>query len=372
MIVAADGKLDPLDTLIRVLVFVIGALGILMFYRSILRVAVLHIRQRDWIATQTGRIARAPVLYLARRQRNYEDVQKTMVWAFPVHILFLIAVYFIWVQVSFMLLLWAVEIDRSWLKNFIISGSALSTLGFSTPASAAGQLFAILEGAFGLGIIVFMFTFLPGYRAAVQNREDLVGWIFARVGERPTAFSLIDWSQKTDQLQDPGPIFERAESWFRALQETHLLTPSLAFVPAVRTRRTWVGAATCMLDAASFALSSLDVKGVQLARTCHDTGVEALNLVARELSDETGVVAVEAVKGDGDDLAEAYNATYDRLAAAGLPMRPNRDECRLAFMSLRAEYMRAVRELAAATLMPTDEPWVLPWATPRPTATSAH
>jgi hypothetical protein len=346
------------DWSLRPIAFVIGLFGLIMFFRSILRVAVLHIRKRDWIAINTAKAARAPILYFARKRRDYGDVQNIMVWAFPSFILCLIAVYFLWVQVSFTLLIWAVEPEKNWLKAFIASGSALSTLGFATPTSTVGQLFAIWEGAFGLGIIVFMFTFIPSYRAAIQAREDLVEWLFTRVGARPTVFSLIVWCQEADQWEDFPAIMDRGESWFRALLATHLLTPALAFVPEEHQGRTWVGAAVCMLDAGSFVLSSLNVKALISARTCRETGVDALRQIAGELRPFTNVVRV--TNGGDNEFAAAYDAAYENLRVAGMPMKPNRDECRVAFVSLRSTYVASVREIAAATLMPIEEPWVLP------------
>jgi hypothetical protein len=291
---------------------------------------------------------------------DYGDVQNIMVWTFPSFILCLIAVYFLWVQVSFTLLIWAVEAEKNWLKAFIASGSALSTLGFATPTGTVGQLFAIWEGAIGLGIIVFMFTFIPGYRAAIQGCEDLVEWLFTRVGARPTVFSLIAWCQEADQWEDLTAIMDRGESWFRALLETHLLAPALAFVPEEHQGGTWVGAAVCMLDAASFVLSSLNVKGLQSARTCHETGVDALRQIARELRPFTNIATV--TNGSDDEFAAAYDAAYEKLRVAGISMKPNRDECRVALVSLRSRYVAFVREIAAATLMPIEEPWVLPRA----------
>jgi len=348
------------DWTLRSIVFVIGLFGLVMFFRSILRVAVLHIRKRDWIAIQTARAAQAPLVYFARKRRNYDDVQDIMVWAVPSFLLCLISVYFLWVQVSFTLLIWAVEAEKNWLKAFIASGSALSTLGFATPTSTVGQLFAIWEGALGLGIIVFMFTFIPGYRAAIQDREDLVEWMFTRIGARPTVFSLIAWCQEADQWDDLRAIMDRGESWFRALLETHLPTPALAFVPEAHQERTWVGAAVCMLDAASFVLSSLNVKGLHSARTCYDTGIDALSPIARELRFFRNVVT--STNGTDDESTVAYDAAYENLRLAGVSMKPDRDGCRVAFLSLRSTYVAFVREIAAATLMPIEEPWVLPRA----------
>jgi hypothetical protein len=352
--------METFEIWIRVGVFAAGVFGLIVFFRSILRVAVLNRRQRDWLTTLVGNLIRVAVMCFARRRRRYGDVQKTMAWAFPIYIFSLIAVWFLLVQTSFALMILALEADRNWLKAFIASGSALSTLGFATPSNVVGQLLGVLEGGFGLGIVVFMFTFIPGYRSATQAREEMVGWLFARVGARPTAFSLVEWCRIAGQCEDMTPVWTSGESWFRGLLETHSVVPLLAFVPSVYCGRTWIGAATGMLDAASFVLSSLNVKGLESARLCHATGVNALRLIARELP---GAVNVDTAANENiDRLAAAYDAAYERFVAAGLAMKPDREECRRSFLTYRSRYEGLVRSIAAATLMPIEEPWVLPQA----------
>jgi hypothetical protein len=92
-----------------------------------------------------------------------------------------------------------------------------------------------------------MFTFIPGYRSAVQDREEMVGWLSARVGEHPTLFCLVDWCSKTGQLDGMSTIWANGETWFRGLLKTHALTPLLVYVPSIYRRRTWVGTAALAL-----------------------------------------------------------------------------------------------------------------------------
>ena len=345
--------MEAFDTWIRVGAFAVGFLGVVAFFQSILRVALLHRRQRDWLSTQIGSGISVVMKHVARRQRDYDDVQRTMDWAFPIYNLSLAAVWFLLVQTSFALMIWALEVDRTWLKAFIASGSALSTLGFATPSNPVGQLLGVLEGAVGLGIVVFILGFIPGYRSAVEVRENLVGWLYARVGARPTAFSLVEWCQTADQSEDMTPIWNAGESWFRSLSETHSRTPLLALVPSTYSGRTWIGAAAIILDAASFALSSQKIKGLKSARSCHAVGVDALRQIARELP---GAMNVDTAAGGGtDNLVAAFDAAYERFVAAGVLMNPDRDECRRDFLTRRSSYEGLVRSIAMATLMPIDE-----------------
>ena len=164
--------MEAFDSWVRVGSFAVGFLGVVAFFQSILRVALLHRRQGDWLATSIGKVTTRLIKHLARRRRDYEDVQRTMDWAFPIYNLTLAGVWFLLVQTSFALMIWALEVDRTWLKSFIASGSALSTLGFATPSNPVGQLLSVLEGAVGLGIVVFILGFIPGYRSAVEVREN--------------------------------------------------------------------------------------------------------------------------------------------------------------------------------------------------------
>jgi hypothetical protein len=80
---------------------------------------------------------------------------------------------------GFGLVIWSCQAEHSLLKAMIASGAQLSTLGFLTPPDTAGQLLAILEGAIGLGIVVFYFTFIPGYQTAIQLRQA-APWMVAQ------------------------------------------------------------------------------------------------------------------------------------------------------------------------------------------------
>ena len=82
----------------------------------------------------------------------------------------------------------------------------------------------------GLGIVVFLLTFVPGYQTAIQARELKVAWLYARVGAEPANFELIEWFQRSGRFDDIGDVWDDWEEWFRNLVETHTLAPVLAFV----------------------------------------------------------------------------------------------------------------------------------------------
>jgi hypothetical protein len=338
------------DSWLRAGAFVVGLLLVLAFLQSVLRVAIVNRQRGDRLARTIGHVVYTAVAGLARRRRGYDKVQDALAWVLPIYILALIGFWFLLVQAGFSLLIWSLQAEHSLLQATIASGSALSTLGFLTPPDISGQLLAIPEGAFGLGIVVFFFTFIPGYQTTIQQREVKVAWLYARCGADPTAAGFIEWLQRSGKARDMTEIWEDWETWFRLLIETHTLAPVVSFVPSVHRGQSWLVAATIVLDSASFWLSALDDEAQSAAAMCHATGVRALRLVAaqhriRDVRDATGS------RRCGFDRA-AVEETRERLAALGVPVRADADASWQGFAALCGEYEVFLEQLAAILLVP--------------------
>jgi hypothetical protein len=295
---------------------------------------------------------------LARKQKRYENVQDVLAWILPLYILLVIIVWFALVLAGFALLIWSCQGERSLLEAMIASGSQLSTLGFLTPPDTAGRVFAILEGATGLGIVVFYFTFIPGYQTTIKARQVKVAWLYARASHGLTNFSLLEWFMLSG-ANDWNGLWEDWESWFRDLGETHGLAPVLAFVPTVHRDQTWLAAAVVALDSACFYLSAIEAQGALSATVCHRTGVDALRLIATALADRQA--APEAL--GGRRLAQAdFDMACDRFSGLGAKVRAEREACWLRFVELRGEYEAFLQNLARILLVPASDRLLLPLA----------
>jgi hypothetical protein len=293
------------------------------------------------------RLARRPL-----RHRDYGEIQDMLAWILPLYILLLIVVWFILVQAGFSLLIWSSQAEHSMLQAVIASGSALSTLGFLTPPGIAGQSLAIPEGAMGLGIVVFYFTFIPGYQQAIQLRENKVAWLYARAGAGLTNFALAEWFLLSG-AGDMSSLWEEWEAWFRNLLETHSRTPVLAFVPTVHRGQTWLAATAVALDSASFCLAALDMRGLPSAAVCQQTGVNAVRLIANELTDRR-VVGAAVPAGQGLRRDE-FDMACDRMAALGATVKAEREACWRRFIGLRGEYEGFLPRMADRLLVPMQE-----------------
>jgi hypothetical protein len=343
---------------LRIGAALIGMLLVLAALRSVFQVAVINRQRGDWLARRVGWLVYTTLAHRALKRQSYADIQDVLAWVLPLYILLLIVVWFGIVQTGFSLLIWSSQAEHSLLQAVIASGSALSTLGFLTPPGTAGQLLAILEGAMGLGVVVFYFTFIPGYQTTIQLRQIKVAWLYARSGPRLTNFTLVEWFLVSG-ANDWNGLWEDWESWFRNLAETHALAPILAFVPTVHRDQTWLTAAAVALDSVSFYLSALEERAMSSASVCHRTGVDALRLIAAELADRRG--APEPLSGRG--LARSdFDTTCDRLTELGAEIKAERDVCWRRFTELRGEYEAFLPKLAESLLVPVHDSLLLPLA----------
>jgi hypothetical protein len=336
------------DLPIRVVAFFAGLLLTAFFLKSVSSTVLVNGLHGHWLARRIDRLAYALVASVGSRRRAYSAAQEALAWLLPIYMLLLIVAWFLLAQVGFSLIIWSVQAEHSIGRALIASGSALSTLGFMTPPEVPGQILAVLEGAFGLGIVVFFFTFIPGYQSAVQMREARTAWLYARTGERPAGYAFLNWAYDDGASKDLTALWDSWEDWFRLLMETHTVTPILAFVPSIHRGQSWLVAATAVLDAASLSVAALelDTSGQASAKVCHTTGVAALKLLSERYHEGNASGPVHPVS------RSAFDTACERMAALAIPLKAGRDSSWQRFVKLRSEYDQYLPGLARSLLLP--------------------
>ena len=340
---------------LNVLAVSIGFLLLFIYFRSIVRVILLNRRERDFIGRSCGRLAVSMVHAVVGDTNDQDRVQRLKAWVMPIYIFLAVVAWFLLVQLAFTFILIGTGVDNEWAHAFMVSGSALSTLGFATPPDLLGQYLAVFEAGIGLAVVILLFTFVPGYQASVQIRERRVGWLYSRTGQHPNAIRLLEAQKVAGRLDDSD--WEEWESWFRGLLETHAISPILCYVPSIYRGTNWVGAAAAVLDTTSLLLAALDRQHTSSARLCRETGVMAVRTIAAEL------YGSEPVPTPASQLAEPlpdFTTMYERLKELGLPVQSSESECNEAFIRLRAEYEPSLRYISEATLMPVLPPTASP------------
>jgi hypothetical protein len=334
------------DLPIRVVAFLAGIILTAFFLKSVSSTVLVNRQHGHWLARRIDRLAYALVASVGRRRPTFNAAQEALAWLLPIYMLLLIVVWFLLAQTGFSLIIWSVQAEHSFGRAVIASGSALSTLGFMTPSEVQGQILAIVEGAVGLGIVVFFFTFIPGYQSTVQLREARTAWLYARAGEHPSGFAFLNWAYDGGASADLTALWDSWEDWFRLLIETHTVTPILAFVPSVHRGQSWLVAATVVLDAASFSVAALDTSGHASAKVCHRTGVGALKLLSERHYVREDRAPVHPAS------RSAFDAACERMIALNVPLKTDRDDSWHRFAELRSEYDLYLPRLARSLLLP--------------------
>ena len=347
---------------LRVVAVLIGLVLLFIYFRSIVRVLLLNRRERDMIGRFSGVCAVALIHAVAGDLRDHDRVQRIQAWVMPAYIFFAVVIWFLLVQVAFMFILVGTGVETRWAHAFSVSGSALSTLGFATPPGLLGQYLAIYEAGIGLAVVILLFTFVPGYQAAIQVRERRVGYLNSRTGQHPNAVSLLEFQKRAGRLHDNS--WDEWETWFRGVLETHAISPILCYVPSIYRGTNWVGAAAAVLDTTSLVLAALAPEHTNGARLCRETGVTTVRTIALELAQDPQVLTQT---NERSDALPEFGKLYDQLKSLGLPVTASQDACHETFMRLRSEYQPSLRYISKTTLMPIETPTV---SHPQPTPTA--
>jgi hypothetical protein len=317
-----------------------------------IRIALMNRHYRDFFAVVTGRVVYKVVAIRLGRKLDAQDTHSILLWLFPAYILSLIIVYFVGAMTGFALWYWATGAVSTWHQAFLASGSALNTLGFATPTDNIGQWIAIPEGALGLGIVVFLFTFIPSYQAVIRSREDRTSWLYVRTGNEPSGVTLLEWSQRAGIAGNMRDVWEAWEDWFRMLGDTHSVLPMLTMSPSVQSGQSWVSAAAAVLDAATLATWSLETNDTEAARICVQTGTRALLAIA----DALGRARSATEPAGTGPSREKYEVARARLCSSGIRLKivVDQETQWRESQRMREQYEDALFFVARRTFAPLD------------------
>ena len=287
-----------------------------------------------------------------RRARTYYALDRVMAMYAPVTLLLLPFVWLALLVVAYAAMFWSLG-EQPW-GAVEVSGSSLLTLGFRRPDGRDAVLLSFTEAALGVGMIALLLTFLPTIYSAFSRREELVSMLEVRAGTPPSAVVMLERYHRIDMLGKADDLWERAEAWFAHLSETHTSLAALAFFRSPHPDHSWVTAAGAILDAAALRESALELPWSPDAALCIRSGFLAL----RRIGDFFGI-AYDPDPAPDDPISigrDEFDAACDRLAAAGAPLKPDRDQAWRDFVGWRVNYDTVLLALAGLTLAPTA-PW---------------
>ena len=328
-----------------------GAFFVFYFFKSLIRVGVLNQHFQDPLAFWVGRLVfRGFQLRMRRIPRGDPRRNEIATWYWPCALISVITAWFLLVMLGFGLLNWGFRVDKDLTQALISSGSSLSTLGFLTPTTLPGQVLAIVEGAIGLFLVVYLFTFLPGFLDLVNERGDRVAWIYARTGPDPSGVGLLLWYYESGRGKEIDAIFEDWEAFFRKLAKARSFLPILCVIRPLNPSESWVCAFGAFLDA--LALHSTTIARKSAAS---EIGLDCAVRAIKNFHSAMRGTPINPLRSP--ELMHVERREYEeacrRLEAAGVPLLKDREAAWNNFIQAHMRYEEEVAWLAAALADPT-------------------
>jgi len=296
---------------------------------------------------------------VVRRLDRYERQDAVMALFAPVGLLVLPVVWLLLVFASYSCAFWAIDPAAGWQAALDESGSSLFTLGFRSAADFPARLMGFTEAGLGLTLMALLITYLPSIYSAFSKREAAVQKLDVRAGTPPSAVTMIVRFHRIGWLDELDDLYRSWEDWFVELGETHTSLAALVFFRSPRADQSWITAAGCVLDTAAITSSTLDLgRRTPYADLCLRAGFLSLRSIARYLA-----IPFDPDPAAGDPISitrEEFLAAYAELEAAGVPLKPDREQCWRDFAGWRVNYDAVLLGLAAATMAP-----VAPWSSDR-------
>ncbi|MEY2418028.1 MAG: hypothetical protein QOG90_708 [Actinomycetota bacterium] len=277
---------------------------------------------------------RVPFVAVARR-RDHAGAHRLMRAYAPSALLVLPIIWMFVTWLCFASLFWALD-GSPWRHALETSGSAVTSLGTFHPDTFLSSVLSFGEAALGLGLVALLITYLPTIYAAYQRREREVSLLSVRAGTPPSPIEMIVRFQLIEFLDLTDEIWTGWEEWFVDVEESHTSMGSLAHFRSGLPDHSWITASGAVLDAASLLLSSVDVPRQPRAALCIRSGYLALRHVADFFDilydhDPQPTDPISVTRQEFDDALA-------QLAAAGVPLKPDREQAWRDFVGWRVNY----------------------------------
>jgi hypothetical protein len=342
---------------LRVLLFLAGAAAVLWTVRSVLRTFVVPRALRATMARAIFIAVRRIFRLRAGERHDYEMRDRVMAYYAPVALVVLLIVWVTILLVGFTAMFYALG-RLSLIDAFTVAGSSLFTLGFATRDYAPVVILDFVAAGTGLVFLALFITYLPSLYGGFQRRERGVAKLEVRAGNPPTGVYLIELAWIVGRLENLRELWAEWEDWFTDVDESHSALPVLAFFRSTHSNQSWITAAGAILDGASLYDSTIDVPRIPEPQYMIRSGYLCLRHLA-----EFFQIPVDHDPSPDDPISirrEEFDQAYDRLAATGVPVRADRDQCWRDFAGWRVNYDVALVELARLTMAPT-----VPWSSDR-------
>ena len=346
---------------IQIGVFLLGLALVIGTFFSALSTFVLPRPARTRLNQVVFGVLRWVFEVLLRFTKSYTRRDAIMAYYAPVGLMLLVPVWYTLIAIGYAAMYWAMGVP-GWQTDFILSGSSLLTIGIASSENIWVNILIFTEATFGLVLVALLIAYLPTMYSAFSRREQAVNLLEVRAGNPPSAVEMILRFHRIhglERLSDYWPVWE---AWFADVEESHSALPALVYFRSPRSSSSWVVAAGTVMDAASLTLSAVDIPSSASAQLSIRAGFLAL----RRICDCFGIAYPPDPRYPHEPVSISraeFTAALNSLDAAGVPLKPDRDQAWQDFAGWRVNYDVVLLALCALTMAPTA-----PWSSDRAAA----
>ncbi|MCW2669928.1 MAG: hypothetical protein JWO27_1825 [Frankiales bacterium] len=346
----------------RVVAAVVGALLVLLAWRSVIRTLVVPRRRRDRVTLLADRAVDKAYRLATSRVRDYATRDERLASQAAAMILCLLAMWLVLLFAGFGLLLLPFH-DLTLRQAFAQAGSSMFTLGYAGPDGAPLTAIDYLAAASGLVVVALQIGYLPSLYAAFNRRETEVTLLSSRAGTPAWGPEILARTRFGFGVEEDGAVMDEFylqwERWAADLSESHTNYPVLTRFRSPTKLGSWLVALVAVLDSAALwmALAPTSAPVVQ-ARLCLRMGFLAMRSIAESLG-----LDVDHDPHPDTELALSYDdylVGVARISSTSFRMERTPEEAWPDFRGWRVNY-----EAVAYALMYRLDAVPSPWTGPR-------
>lgn len=336
--------------LINILVFLLGLSLVLFTLSSAIRTFVLPRSAPDGMTRFVFAIIRRFFNLRLRFAKTYEERDRIMAYFAPISLLMLLPTWLTLVLIGYMGMFWSIRPDD---HPFMLSGSSLFTLGFAREDSIASTLLTYSEATIGLILVALLIAYLPTMYDAYATREHLVTLLEVYSGSPPSAIEMILRINRIHQLGSMPEFWSSWEMWFAEVAESHTTLAALVFFRSSHPNYFWVNAAATVMDAGALILAAVQTPWEPNIALAIRSGYLCLQRIADFF--RLPYNPKPAFPKDSISISRLeFEQALDTLAAAGVPLKPDRDQAWRDFAGWRVNYDSLLQPIAQITMAPTS------------------
>ena len=339
-----------MESLIPIIVFLAGLLTIILTLFSALSTFVLPRAARSQLNRIVFGLLRRLFDFILHFAKTYPRRDAIMAYYAPIGLMLLVPTWYFLISLGYAAMYWALGVGDMF-SSIRLSGSSLFTLGFETANAFWVTVLMFSEAMLGLIMVALLIAYLPTMYAAFSRREQAVNMLEVRAGSPPSALEMLLRFHRNHGLENLSDYWKVWESWFADIEESHTTLPTLIFFRSPRAENSWVTAAGAVLDAASITLSAIEIPYEVSAALCIRAGFLTFRRIANYFDipnpqnphyPETPICVQRS----------EFDLVLDQLAAAGLPLKPDREQAWRDFAGWRVNYDRSLILLCGLVMAP--------------------